>query len=103
LEFRRVLFRSKPAVKSEIDAMREASQQLQREAAMKWAANDAKNNPFNSENLGKSTEEARDQMRGSHDQFAGMMMMSAVAPLRRGLDAENLAGVAGSIDRKSVV
>lgn len=86
-----------PAVKSEIDAMREASQQLQREAAMKWAANDAKNNPFNSENLGKSTEEARDQMRGSHDQFAGMMMMSAVAPLRRGLDAENLAGVAGSI------
>lgn len=86
-----------PAVKSEIDAMREASQQLQREAAMKWAANDAKNNPFNSENLGKSTEDARDQMRGSHDQFAGMMMMSAVAPLRRGLDAENLAGVAGSI------
>lgn len=86
-----------PAVKSEIDAMREASQQLQREAAMKWAASDAKNNPFNSENLGKSTEEARDQMRGSHDQFAGMMMMSAVAPLRRGLDAENLAGVAGSI------
>ena len=86
-----------PAVKSEIDAMREASQQLQREAAMKWAASDAKNNPFNSENLGKSTEDARDQMRGSHDQFAGMMMMSAVAPLRRGLDAENLAGVAGSI------
>lgn len=86
-----------PAVKSELDAMREASQQLQREAAMKWAASDAKNNPFNSENLGKSTEEARDQMRGSHDQFAGMMMMSAVAPLRRGLDAENLAGVAGSI------
>ena len=86
-----------PAAKSEIDAMREASQQLQREAAMKWAASDAKNNPFNSENLGKSTEEARNQMRGSHDQFAGMMMMSAVAPLRRGLDAENLAGVAGSI------
>ena len=85
------------SAQSELDAMREASQQLQREAAMKWAASDAKNNPFNSENLGKSTEEARDQMRGSHDQFAGMMMMSAVAPLRRGLDAENLAGVAGSI------
>lgn len=86
-----------PSVKSDTDAMREASQQLQREAAMKWAASDAKNNPFNSENLGKSTEDARDQMRGSHDQFAGMMMMSALAPLRKGLDAENLAGVAGSI------
>lgn len=86
-----------PSVAENIEAMRQASQQLQREAAMKWAASDAKSNPFNAENLHKSTADARDQMRKNHDHFAGMMMMSAVAPLRKGLSAENLASVAGSI------
>lgn len=80
-----------------LEAMREASQSLQRDAARKWASEDANHNPFNKENLGKSTEEARKQMRSSHDRFAGMMMMSALAPLRHGVDAENLAGVAGSM------
>lgn len=86
-----------PSVAENIEAMRQASQQLQREAAMKWAASDAKSNPFNAENLHKPTADARDQMRKNHDHFAGMMMMSAVAPLRKGLSAENLASVAGSI------
>ena len=80
-----------------LEAMREASQSLQRDAARKWASDDANHNPFSKENLGKSTEEARKQMRGSHDKFAGMMMMSAIAPLRHGVDAESLAGVAGSM------
>ena len=86
-----------PSVEENVEAMRQASQQLQCEAAMKWAASDAKSNPFNAENLHKSTADARDQMRKNHDHFAGMMMMSAVAPLRKGLSAENLASVAGSI------
>lgn len=80
-----------------LEAMREASQSLQRDAARKWASDDANHNPFSKDNLGKSTEEARKQMRGSHDKFAGMMMMSAIAPLRHGVDAESLAGVAGSM------
>lgn len=86
-----------PSVEENVEALRQASRQLQREAAMKWAASDAKSNPFSGDNLHKSTADARDQMRKNHDQFAGMMMMSAVAPLRKGLSAENLAGVVGSI------
>lgn len=90
---------SQPQMSKEehLEAMREASQSLQRDAARKWASEDVKNNPFSKDNLGKSTEEARKQMRGSHDRFAGMMMMSAIAPLRNGVDAENLASVAGSM------
>lgn len=88
---------SQMSKEDQIEAMREASQSLQRDAARKWASDDANHNPFSKENLGKSTEEARKQMRGSHDRFAGMMMMSAIAPLRNGVDAENLAGVAGSL------
>ena len=85
------------SVEDNVEAMRQASRQLQREASMKWAASDAKSNPFNKENLHKSTEDARNQMRKNHDHFAGMMMMSAVAPLRKGLNAENLVAVAGSV------
>lgn len=86
-----------PDNQAHLDAMREASRTLQRDAARTWAETDAKNNPFNAENIDKPTSQARDQMRKSHDRYAGMMMMSAIAPLRNGINAESIVGVAGSL------
>ena len=86
-----------PNNQAHVDAMREATRALQRDAARTWAETDAKNNPFNAENIDKPTSQARDQMCKSHDRYAGMMMMSAIAPLRNGVNAESIVGVAGSL------